>query len=136
MRSAMLLTASLLLTAPAFAGFHCEWLIKDKQDEIDGTGPWTPPGFTGPFSDQKWRLYLLQRDLMERDCEADKRQEILDKKPNLRIGMTAKQVRDSSNWGSPQKVNRTTTVGRVTEQWVYSDGFLYFTNGRLTAIQD
>lgn len=73
---------------------------------------------------------------MERHCEADKRQEILDKKPNLRIGMTAKQVRENSNWGSPEKVNRTTTARRVTEQWVYSDGFLYFTNGRLTAVQD
>ena len=132
----MLLAASLLLTAPAFAGSNCEWLIKDKQDEIDSTGPWTPPGFSGPFSDQKWQLYLLQRDRMERHCEADKRQEILDKKPNLRIGMTAKQVKENSNWGSPQKVNRTTTAGRVTEQWVYSDGFLYFTNGRLTAVQD
>lgn len=57
--------------------------------------------------------------------------------PNARIGMTAKQVVERTNWGRPSDVNRTTTRGGVREQWVYSSRrLLYFDNGILTAIQD
>jgi hypothetical protein len=44
-------------------------------------------------------------------------------------------------WCYPGKVNRTETAGQVEEQWVYQSryhfhwGYLYFNNGRLTAIQ-
>lgn len=59
------------------------------------------------------------------------------KMPSPRIGMTAQQVRDASNWGPPREVNRTTTGSGVTEQWVYGlKRYLYFRNGRLEAIQD
>ena len=61
----------------------------------------------------------------------------LAKKPNARIGMTAKQVRDTTNWGEPVKVNRTVTAGHVHEQWVYGGSqYLYFDDGRLTAMQN
>lgn len=52
-----------------------------------------------------------------------------------RIGMTKAQV-ISSSWGKPESIN-TTIVGKITqEQWVYGLGdYLYFSNGRLTAIQ-
>lgn len=54
----------------------------------------------------------------------------------VHIGMSAKQVR-ASNWGAPYSVNRTTTANGVSEQWVYgSSSYLYFQNGRLTAIQN
>lgn len=57
--------------------------------------------------------------------------------PKAKIGMTAKQVLDQSSWGSPDKINRTTTAQGFREQWVYrSDAYLYFTNGKLTAIQN
>lgn len=63
--------------------------------------------------------------------------EALARKPGVRIGMTAKQVREQTSWGIPESVNRTTTARSVTEQWVYGGGgYLYFTNGRLTAIQN
>jgi len=56
-------------------------------------------------------------------------------KTPTRIGMTDRQV-ELSCWGSPERVNRTETAGHVSEQWVYrSPGYLYFENGRLTAIQ-
>lgn len=51
------------------------------------------------------------------------------------IGMTQAEALESA-WGKPSKVNRTTTANIVTEQWVYPGGYLYFTNGKLTAIQN
>lgn len=58
------------------------------------------------------------------------------KRPSARIGMTAKQVVNKTNWGKPGQINRTITADGVAEQWVYGEGeYLYFRNGRLTAIQ-
>ena len=56
---------------------------------------------------------------------------ILDKK--VQIGMTSEMCKMS--WGSPEKINRTTTAGKSSEQWVYSNNYLYFENGVLVAIQ-
>lgn len=53
-----------------------------------------------------------------------------------KIGMTAQEVRESS-WGEPKKINKTTTVYGVSEQWVYSlDRYVYFENGVVVAIQE
>lgn len=59
------------------------------------------------------------------------------KLPGVRIGMTQKQVVESTNWGWPDAINRTVTKRGESEQWVYQDGrgYLYFNNGRLSAIQ-
>lgn len=58
------------------------------------------------------------------------------KKGGVRIGMTPDQVR-ASTWGKPLHVNRTTTSSGTQEQWVYAgDNYLYFDNGRLSAIQN
>ncbi|MEA3476535.1 MAG: hypothetical protein U9R23_08890 [Candidatus Cloacimonadota bacterium] len=51
----------------------------------------------------------------------------------VKIGMTKKMCRLS--WGEPNSINETITSGKKTEQWVYSDNYLYFDNGILTAIQ-
>jgi len=59
------------------------------------------------------------------------------KLPGVRIGMTASQVLNHSNWGKPLSVNRTTTASGTKEQWVYGEGnYLYFENGKLIAIQN
>jgi len=50
-----------------------------------------------------------------------------------KIGMTQEMCRLSL--GSPKSINETITSEKKTEQWVYSDGYLYFDNGILTAIQ-
>lgn len=40
------------------------------------------------------------------------------------------------SWGMPENINYTKFANYVQEQWVYSiDTYLYFTNGKLTAIQ-
>lgn len=52
------------------------------------------------------------------------------------IGMTADEVL-ASTWGEPEKINRTTTVYGVSEQWVYSGNrYVYLDNGIVTAIQE
>ena len=58
------------------------------------------------------------------------------RRPGARIGMSASQVINRTRWGRPNAINKTITAHGVREQWVYSDGmYLYFVNGRLTAIQ-
>jgi hypothetical protein len=49
------------------------------------------------------------------------------------IGMTKEMAIFS--WGKPEKTNSTITSNSVNEQWVYDGHYLYFKNGRLTAIQ-
>ena len=75
-----------------------------------------------------------------------KRTQYLNKKYGARIGkmilngkvqtgMTREMCKEA--WGSPQKINTTTTTQTVSEQWVYGGhNYLYFTNGKLTAIQN
>jgi hypothetical protein len=53
----------------------------------------------------------------------------------VRVGMPEEAA--ILSWGHPRKVNRTTTDSNTREQWVYGDGhYLYFTNGKLTSIQN
>lgn len=51
------------------------------------------------------------------------------------IGMTKTEA-ENSTWGKPNKINTTTTVYGIHEQWVYGNGrYLYFDNEKLTSIQ-
>lgn len=60
----------------------------------------------------------------------------LAKKPDAKIGMTKNQVRNHTNWGEPNSINKTITAQGTFEQWVYDDfQYLYFKNGKLTTIQ-
>lgn len=52
----------------------------------------------------------------------------------IAIGMTASQVL-SSCWGAPNHKNITMTASGSREQWIYSEGYVYFTDGIVTAIQ-
>lgn len=50
------------------------------------------------------------------------------------IGFSKQMCIDS--WGKPKYKHTTTTRYGVREQWVYSGGYLYFDNEKLTAIQN
>ena len=50
------------------------------------------------------------------------------------IGMTAENL-EQSTWGLPNKKNITETASHIKEQWVYDDGYIYLTDGYVTAIQ-
>ena len=92
-------------------------------------------------------LEKLRLEYKDRQCESltkadekDNRQRAefarLAALPHARIGMSSEQVRNETSWGSPEKVNTTTTRNATFEQWVYNGGYLYFTNGKLTAVQN
>lgn len=51
----------------------------------------------------------------------------------IRLGMTMEMCRLS--WGEPKSINETISALGKTAQWVYSDNYLYFTNGILTTMQ-
>lgn len=58
------------------------------------------------------------------------------KRPGARLGMTREQVLNKTNWGAPKDSNRAITRYGTHEQWIYGGhSYLYFTNGRLTTIQ-
>ncbi|NLY75727.1 MAG: hypothetical protein GX075_10525 [Firmicutes bacterium] len=57
------------------------------------------------------------------------------KEYKIYIGMNKEMVLMS--WGKPERVYRTTTANRVSEQWVYgSSNYVYFDNGVVSAIQN
>lgn len=82
-------------------------------------------------------FYTKSKNLIEEhNKKEEEKEKARKKKEGVTIGMTKQQVLDSM-WGEPQKINRTATAYGVSEQWVYPNGnYLYFENGRLTAIQN
>lgn len=53
----------------------------------------------------------------------------------VRIGFTKAMCKDA--WGEPEDINTSTGSWGVHEQWCYHNGsYLYFENGKLTAIQN
>lgn len=90
-------------------------------------------------AEQRERERINRESLAKRKVEmeaAERRISEIARRPGVRVGMTAKEVIEKSSWGEPDSVNRTATSRGVSEQWVYGSGsYLYFTNGRLTAVQ-
>jgi hypothetical protein len=70
----------------------------------------------------------VEQDAAARRIAAEKRRQ------GVSVGMSQDDVAASS-WGRPKQINRTTTARGTEEQWVYDGGYLYFENGRLTAVQ-
>jgi len=89
----------------------------------------------GHLSNGRGESYTMEYIYDEPPKKIKARLAALPKKSGVQIGMTANEVRASS-WGAPKDINRTTTVNGVREQWVYSGGYLYLTNGVVTAIQN
>ena len=50
------------------------------------------------------------------------------------IGMTKEMAIES--WGKPKKNNRTVNAYGTSEQWIYSNAYVYFDDGLLTSWQD
>jgi hypothetical protein len=53
-----------------------------------------------------------------------------------KIGMTTEKLLQSKKWGKPSDINKTTTKYGVSEQWVYSRGYVYLEDGIVTSIQE
>lgn len=79
---------------------------------------------------------IYNQYLAEQRAAKEAKQKEKSKSQGVYIGMTKQQVLDSM-WGEPIKINTTTTKYGVSEQWVYpNNNYLYFENGKLTAIQN
>lgn len=60
----------------------------------------------------------------------------LAEKPAASIGMSKKQILNSTNWGKPKDTSTTIDVSGTLEQWIYSSTHsLYFKNGKLVKIE-
>lgn len=96
-------------------------------------------------------FYKAHPDVIERICYYDGGRGLCDKEgelemtkkwcdqamlPGVKLGMTAKTVREETNWGIPKAINRSVGKWGVHEQWVYDGGYLYFENGKLTSYQN
>ena len=78
-----------------------------------------------------WVFEFRQAELYKKQFGIENWQQILNGK--VKIGMTKEMCQLS--WGKPKNINETIIAGKKSEQWVYSDNYLYFGNGILTAIQ-
>lgn len=111
--------------AVKFDGDSCEAKSQKRQAEIDAQN--------ARVDAENVRKNAERKVMQARWEEAKAKEKLL---PNPIVGMTMRQV-ESSSWNFPNKVNKTTTANGTSEQWVYNDqGYLYFTNGILTAIQE
>ena len=131
------------LADPALRAMVSEAEIKSHLQNIDG--PKTPPREKARAIEMLVRDYpekgkqyepriselLAQAEKQERAAQAAAR-----KREGVHVGMSQEEVLASS-WGKPERVNRTTFASGTHEQWVYgSRSYLYFENGKLTAVQN
>ncbi len=83
---------------------------------------------------------LIEKDIHDSSDEGNIYEKVSDNTsvPNVpiepSIGMTESEVY-ASTWGAPKKRNETITASGKREQWVYDNGYIYFENGYVTAIQ-
>lgn len=109
---------------------YSEWQnMTDKQILQSVENPTDKDGNPAELSDyeKQKNLQYAKEYIYERN---------LAKKPAAKIGMTKNQVRNHTNWGEPNSINKTITAQGTFEQWVYDDfQYLYFKNGKLTTIQ-
>ena len=93
--------------------------------------------YEAAYTKQKAKEDAAEAESQRRIKAYEAEQSRLAKLPGVRVGMSANDVLTKSSWGRPNSVNRTTTAFGTHEQWVYGGrNYLYFDNGRLTAVQN
>ena len=100
--------------------------------------------YLGKFLDPTQQEYIEKREKETKQYFAAQKKRMITKYGNywgklvaekqLEIGMTKQMCRDS--WGEPNSINRTSTRYGNHEQWVYTTIYVYFDNGKISAIQD
>lgn len=94
---------------------------------------------------EKERIKEEQRIAKDNAQKAARKAHLIDKygktnaelilRGHVKIGMTSEMCREA--WGAPYKINRSTGIWGVHEQWCYKwGGYLYMENDILTSIQD
>jgi len=117
---------------------NCYW-ITDKGHEEESILL-----YLGKFLDEEQEAYISKRDKEEKQYFEAQKKKMLKKygkywgklvaEGQLEIGMTKQMCRDS--WGEPEDINTTSTRYGTHEQWVYTTIYVYFDNGKISAIQD
>lgn len=117
---------------------YCFWMTGKGHEEE------RLPLYLGKFLDLSQQEYIVKREKETRQYFANQKKRMISKygkywgklvgEGQLEIGMTKQMCRDS--WGEPESINRTSTRYGNHEQWVYSTIFVYFDNGKISAIQD
>ncbi|WP_251667964.1 MULTISPECIES: hypothetical protein [unclassified Sporosarcina] len=88
----------------------------------------------------KTATYITQEELEKRREERDRAYRLEHGTDNASsskqaptIGMTDYEVIETT-WGKPTKINKTETINGIREQWIYSNGYLYFEDHYLVSI--
>lgn len=124
-----------IITSVAFASSYSEdlELLANSRSGISPDMQATKDRLDAEAQERQAKLTEMKAEI-EREAEAARK--VLAAKPDAKIGMSKNQVENHSNWGRLEYKNRTVTRHGVFEQWVYGAGqYLYFENGKLTAIQ-
>lgn len=95
------------------------------------------------FNDDTYGIYYSDAGLDVLDDEEKRRNELnqievqQEQLSNIpKIGMTANEAKET-NWGEPNKINKTTYSWGITEQWCYSKNrYIYLEDGIVTAISE
>ena len=117
---------------------YCFWLTTKGHEEE------RLPLYLGKFLDENQQAYISNRETENDQSFAAQKKRMIAKygkywggliaDGKLEIGMTKQMCRDS--WGEPEDINTTSTRYGTHEQWVYTTIYVYFDNGRISAIQD
>ncbi|MBR5597367.1 MAG: cell envelope integrity protein TolA [Lachnospiraceae bacterium] len=109
------------------------WII--NKDIMDDWEVWESPEVFEANKQKRAEYKEKQKEEAIAKAEAQKkREEMAQKEPA--IGMTHDEVRYGA-WGEPKDINKTTFAWGTTEQWCYSGyRYVYFTNGKVDAIQE
>ena len=117
---------------------YCFWMSGKGHEEE------RLPLYLGKFLDLPQQEYIVKREKETKQYFANQKKRMIAKygkywgklvaDGQLEIGMTKQMCRDS--WGEPESINRTSTRYGNHEQWVYTTIYVYFDNGKISAIQD
>lgn len=117
---------------------YCFWVTEKGHEEE------RLPLYLGKFLDFNQQEYIAKREKETKQYFANQKKRMIAKygkywgklvgEGQLEIGMTKQMCRDS--WGEPESINRTSTRYGNHEQWVYTTIYVYFDNGKISAIQD
>ena len=117
---------------------YCFWMSGKGHEEE------RLPLYLGKFLDFPQQEYIVKREKETKQYFVNQKKRMIAKygkywgklvaDGQLEIGMTKQMCRDS--WGEPESINRTSTRYGNHEQWVYTTIYVYFDNGKISAIQD
>jgi len=117
------------------------WNLADKErTTADNCASWVRPEERGALiaaqkasTDAQNAKLSAQQQEQRRQAELRAAQEQM---PDVKIGMSTKEVLEQSKWGRPNSIRKMTTKNGTREMWLYLTGTLVFQDGKLAVIDD